>query len=83
MSSTEEREEKTERKRIFINMYLWRLKHFPQCLFVVLMRYLLELLGDAEAGVDPLSALCVFGLIVLQEVASGELSGYKSDQRQV
>lgn len=47
------------------------------------MFYLFQLLGDAEAGVDPLSALCVFGLIVLQEIASGELSCYKSDQRQV
>lgn len=45
--------------------------------------YLLEFLGDAEAGVDPLSALCVFGLIVLQEVASGELSCYEPEQRQV
>lgn len=49
----------------------------------VLTVYLLQLLGDAEASVDPLSALCVFGLIVFQEVASGELSCYKSDQRQV
>lgn len=45
--------------------------------------YLLEFLGDAEAGVDPLSALCVFGLIVLQEVASGEFSCYEPEQRQV
>lgn len=45
--------------------------------------YLLQLLGDAEAGVDPLSALGVFGLIVFQEVSSSQLSGYKSDQRQV
>lgn len=45
--------------------------------------YLLQLLGDAEAGVDPLSAFCVFSLIVLQEVASGELSCYESEQRQV
>lgn len=45
--------------------------------------YLLELLGDAEAGVDPLPALCVFGLIVLQEVASGELSRDESEERQV
>lgn len=45
--------------------------------------YLLKLLGDAEASVDPLSALCVFGLIVLQEVASGELSCYESEERQV
>lgn len=33
--------------------------------------YLLQLLGDAEAGVDPLSALRVFGLVVFQKVASG------------
>lgn len=52
-------------------------------MFVCLCVYLLKLLGDAEAGVDPLSALCVFGLIVFQEVASGELSSYESDQRQV
>lgn len=45
--------------------------------------YLLKFLGDAEAGVDPLSALCVFGLIVLQEVASGEFSCYEPEQRQV
>lgn len=45
--------------------------------------YLLEFLGDAEAGVDPLSALCVFGLVVLQEVASGEFSCNESEQRQV
>lgn len=45
--------------------------------------YLLQFLGDAEAGVDPLSTLCVFGLIVLQEVASGEFSCYESEQRQV
>lgn len=45
--------------------------------------YLLKFLGDAKAGVDPLSALCVFGLIVLQEVASGEFSCYESEQRQV
>lgn len=47
------------------------------------MCYLLQLLGDSEAGVDPLPALCVLGLIVFQEIASGELSGYKSDQRQI
>lgn len=45
--------------------------------------YLLQLLGDAEAGVDPLSAFGVFGLIVFQEIASGEFSSYKPDQRQV
>lgn len=45
--------------------------------------YLLQLLGDAEAGVHPLSALCVLGLVVLEEVASGELSSNKPDQRQV
>lgn len=64
-----------ERQRIFT--YLGLFKHFLQCFCV----YLLKFLGDAEAGVDPLSALCVFSFIVLQEVASGELSSYKSEQR--
>lgn len=45
--------------------------------------YLLQLLGDAEASVDPFPALCVFGLIVLQEVASGEFSGYESEQGKI
>lgn len=47
------------------------------------MRYLLQLLWDSEAGVDPLPALFVLGFIVFQEIASGELGGYKSDQRQI
>lgn len=45
--------------------------------------YLLELLGDAQASVDPFPALCVFGLIVLQEVASGEFSSYESEQGKI
>lgn len=45
--------------------------------------YLLELLGDTKASVDPFPALCVFGLVVLQEVASGELSSYKFEQRKI
>lgn len=45
--------------------------------------YLLELLGDPEASVDPFPALCVFGLIVLQEVASGEFSSYESEQGKI
>lgn len=45
--------------------------------------YLLELLGDTKASVDPLPALCVFGLVVLQEVASGELSSYEFEQRKI
>lgn len=45
--------------------------------------YLLKLLGDTKASVDPFPALCVFGLVVLQEVASGELSSYKFEQRKI
>lgn len=45
--------------------------------------YLLELLGDTKASVDPFPALCVFGLVVLQEIASGELSSYKFEQRKI
>lgn len=45
--------------------------------------YLLELLGDAKASVDPFPALCVFGLVVLQEIASGELRSYKFEQRKI
>lgn len=45
--------------------------------------YLLELLGDTKTGVDPFPALCVFGLIVLQEVASGEFSRYESEQGKI
>lgn len=45
--------------------------------------YLLKLLGDAKASVDPFPALCVFGLVVLQEVASGELSGYEFEERKI
>lgn len=45
--------------------------------------YLLQLFGDSKAGVNPFSPLCVFGFIVFQKIASGELSSYKPYQRQV
>ncbi len=43
--------------------------------------YLLQLLGNAHACVNSLSALGVFCLIVFQEVASGELCGNEARQR--
>ena len=45
--------------------------------------YLLQLLRDPKAGVHLLPPLCVFGLIVFQEVTSGQLSSYEPDQGQV
>ena len=45
--------------------------------------YLLQLLRDPKAGVDLLPPLCVFGLVVFQEVAPGQLSSYEPDQGQV
>lgn len=48
---------------------------------VSIMRYLLQLLGNAHACVNSLSALGVFCLIVFQEVASGELCCNEARQR--
>lgn len=78
MSSTIKRK---RGKLLLLCIYFY--KYFECSRVNVLCVYLLQLLGDAEAGVDTLSALRVFRLIVFQEVASGELSSYKSDQRQV
>lgn len=49
--------------------------------FWVIMRHLLQLLGNAQECVNSLPALCVFGLIVFQEVAPGELCGDEAQQR--
>lgn len=83
MSSTKQRERKKDTEDTFIYLYI----HFFFVSFSNLQKslsvYLLQLLGDAETGVDPLSAFGVFGLIVFQEIASSELSSYKPDQRQI
>ena len=48
-----------------------------------IMLYLLQLLGNAHACVNSLSALGVLCLIVLQEVASGELCCNEARQRRI
>lgn len=57
--------------------------HSSVIVIIVFYIYLLKLLGDAEASVDPFPALCIFGLIMLKEVASGEFSSYESEQGKI
>lgn len=64
-------------------MFIYLCGLFYVAYFLWFCFYLLQLLGDAKAGVDPLSAFFVFRLVVFQEIAPGELSSYKPDQRQV
>lgn len=51
--------------------------------FWVIMWHLLQLLGNAQECVNSLPALRVFGLIVFQEVAPGELCGDEAQQRRI
>lgn len=55
----------------------------PAAEFWVIVRHLLQLLGNAHERVNAVPALLVFGLIVFQEVAPGELCGNEARQGQI